>query len=1202
MHLNAALNNLETVIRFLNERYIDKPAESDSNQSDRNIRPEDQLFKKLREHGCEVTKQRLVKQLLKRLPFLNAIRETVEQATREQEKERENGKSVTLDYWDIEQRQLTAEDYADILEYYSKLLNQLRNFFTHVDYDSVKFSLNKADLPVKRYQLNILYVLTAALRETKRRFNYPAPQENNNIDELLHLRRYHGVENVTENEYKAFQQRRKDGKLDLLEMPVFGDEKRGRYSRMKDNPNCRFFEKDKKSGEYVFTERGLAFFAAWFLQPDEIDKIFQKLTPTAVEKDRHTKQFIAPKRTFSMFHLNLPKTRLESTEKMSPDTLGMDMIAELHKTPSLVWNYLSRADQTTIRKFANKFTDVTELNSETPENNNTSAGNDGTDNSIDTDFSGKRTKNRFPYLALSYFDIAEAFDNIRFHIDWGNYVFDSYTKKTIDGNIVPDRQLHKRIYSFERMQDAYKWFNENRHAKKTLYYETSSEEKQLKKKKEEEQPKKEFRIPMVPQYNISTQKNHIGIAFETVPQPEFIGKKTKRRKPDAFLNLSDLPTLLFLTVHGQAEKAEKMLMDYHKNWRQFLQDLKDGKNVSKNDLQKRGIVLTDLPSEFQHYIETGKLSAQKEQQLMKTKLQQILDQAQRDLRDFKDECKTDFKPGDKRKRRYKAGDIGNYLAHDLVKLQRPNPEKPHQGKITSVNFEALQTALATFSVSKGTLREIFLKAGLIGTPEYPHPFLNELVDERGVKALTLQSFFRNYLERKIEYIKNCQNGKESTYLLDSLKRKAQRKQQSDYIPHLAETYLQEPLVLPKQLLDPLVEEFVKNEFTEKYTLKEKEIAKKGRKMNATFLMMRYHQWKFGDATQWFYALPHGVDSESLKKITNILKPKFSKPRPPKFETRNTNNVGLFDKDQQRLYDQWAKITEMERKEKKPLLIAELNKIRKEFKKLCKRPVIIRGEKVDYSEKFTQRANRLEKQEKKIPQLKLQDIVLFHAACKLLQITGQAKLSDIQENKPYLLGQNERELSRTYSIPASLSNKEGEMLSVTITGKMKIKNSGNFNRMTNDPRVPSLLRLIAQANGTNTIDYEHLREELAKFDRKRKDLFQWVHDFENDVRKKYPTEFAEKRKKGYAGFWSYLEVLIDKEKFSLGKALALSQICNGFSHNYLPEFEYQDQKKLSPKENAEARKEFDKLRQQLISKPLTKGESMVERILKLYSKS
>jgi hypothetical protein len=1197
LYLNSALNNLETVIRFLNKRCAVTKAEKSESDSNGNIKWEElekqSLFKTLRENGQEATKQRILKQLLKRLPFLNAIRETVEQATREQKKENENGKSITLDYWDIEQRQLTAENYADILEYYSKLLAELRNFFTHVDHNPVNFlvnsSINKTELHVKRYQLNILHVLTAALRETKRRFNYPAPQENNNIDELQHLRRYNGVEKCTESEYNAYQQRRKNGKLDLLEMPFFGNEQYGRYSKMKDNPNCRFFEKDKKNGEYVFTERGLAFFAAWFLQPDEIEKMFQKIAPTSFEKDRHSKQFLATKRTFGVFHIDLPKTRLENVEKMLPDTLGIDIISELHKTPSLVWNYLSREDQANIRKFTNKFNEVTELNSNTPENNNASTNNDDDKDNIDTDFSGRRIKNRFPYLVLSYFDLAEALGKIRFHLDWGNYVFDSYAKKTIDGSILPDRRLQKRIYSFERMQDAYKWFSENRYAEKTMYYETSSGE----------EPPKEFRVPMIPQYNISTKKNHIGITFETVPQPELIGKSTKRRKPDAFLNLSDLPALLFLAVHGQAEKAENILMDYRKNWQQFLQDIKDGKKISKNDLPKRGIVFNDLPSEFQHYIETGKSSTPKEQQQMKTKLKQILDETERDLKNFKDECRTDFKPGDKRKKRYKSGEIGSYLAHDLVKLQRPNPQKPHQGKITSVNFEALQAALATFSVSKGTLRDIFLKAGLIENPEYPHPFLNKLVDERGVKALTLQIFFRNYLEMKIEYIKNCQNDMNSTYLLDSLKRKAERKKQADYIPQLAETYLHEPLVLPKNLLDPLVEELVKNEFTEKYTLKEKETTKKGRKMNATFLMMRYHQWKFGDATQWFYTLPHGINSESLKKITNILKVKISGKT-----GKNTNYVGLSDKDQQRLYEQWTRITETERKGKKPVLITELNKIRKEFKKLCKGSVNVRGEKVDYREKFTQRANHLEKQEKKIPQLKLQDIVLFHAACKLLQIAGQTKLSDIQENKPYLLKQNERELSRTYNIPATSDRKEKKTLSVTITGKMKVKDSGNFNRMTNDPRVPSLLRLITKANGTNTVDYEHLREELAQFDRKRKEIFQWVHDLENDVRKKYPAEYAEKRKcaekrkNSYTEFWSYLEVLVDKKQFSVGKALTLSQICNGFSHNYLPEFEYQDQENLSPKENAEAHKEFDQLRQQLIGQPLTQGESMVERILNI----
>jgi hypothetical protein len=1150
--LNAALNNYETVVNFLNDRFGKKSPDIYTVLRDKNV--------------PEANKQRLVLQLLKRLPFLNAIRENVEQATREEKNE--NGESH--DYWDIDQRQLTPENYADILEYYGKLLENLRNFYTHIDHDAVSFG---TDNNVKRYQLNLLQILTAALRETKRRFNYPAPQENNNIDELLHLRRYNGVDRVTEQEYRDFQKRREEGKLDLLEMPVFGEN--GKYSKMKDNLNCRLFEKN--GGDYVFTERGLAFFVAWFLQPDEIDKMFQKIKPTAVEKDRRTKQFLAAKRCFGVFHINLPKTRIESAEKMTPDTLGLDIIAELHKCPGTVYNYISRDDIKRVRDYTNKNAAVIDAAQGTPQTNET---DEDSEENPDTDYSGRRAKNRFSYLALSYLDMSEAFDKIRFRIDWGNYIFDSYPKNTIDGSTLPDRRLQKRIYSYERMQDAYKWFNENRHSEELnpRYKETQQETQQ---ETTEETTLTEFRIPMVPQYSISRTTKSIGITFETVPQPEFTGKTTRRRKPDAFISLEYLPVLVFLAANKRSGQAQNIFLDYYTNWRKMLQMLKDGKPVTEDTCKQLGISFADLPLEFRSFIETGKLITPKESQQMQSKLAVILEKTERTKKNFEQECKTDFKPGDKKKRRWKSGDIGSFFARDLVKLQRPNHLKPHQGKITSANFDALQAAIAKYrSTDAGTLRDIFAKAGLLNNPDYPHPFLNELVDARGVKDLTLQRFFRSYLAAKIQYIKDCQSGKEKTYLLDKLQRKADRKRQPDYIKELAEKYLHEPLVVPKHLLDGIIADFVKEECPEKYAEKEKETTKNGKGMNTTFLIMRYHQWKYKDASQWFYTLPHSIDSDTLKKITNLLKVKISKKT-----NRNTNNVGLDDRDQQELYNRWAAITKQERNGKRPVLLKELNKIRKDFMKNWKRTVKVWGEDnpVDYREKFAQRANRIQRIEEKMPQLKLQDIVLFHAACSLLQIEGSAKLGDIQEGKAYLLGQQERKLSRTFSLPATAKKDEKKRIDATLIGKMKIKESGNFNRMLNDPRVPSILRLSLAAQrvgGSVAVDYESLRLELADFDRNRLAVFKWVHDFEEQVKRKYPAECKAKRKDGYVNFLAHCEVLIDKGELSKGEALVLRQIRNGFSHNFLPEFEYADQRDLSAEENAAARELFDKHQQQL----------------------
>ena len=1182
MHLNSACNNRDTVVAFLNNKFAEKKHNSN-------------IYEILRDKNVPgAKKQRLVVQLLKRLPFLYAIRETVEIATLKLPNKDKDGNPIVsgknvdamLDYWDIEQKQLSPEDYATILEYYTGLLTELRNFYTHVDHDAVSFAFRKDQVPVKRYQLNLLHILTVALRETKKRFNYPARQENNNVDELLHLRRYDGVDvkaTVTEQEYKAYKKRCEDGIADLLEMPIFKSEKRGTlmYSKMKENPNCRFFE--KKGSEYVFTERGLAFFVSWFLQPDEIDKVFQKLPATKIEGDRRSKKFLAAKRAFGVFHINLPKTRIESVEKMTRDTLGMDMIAEMHKTPGVIWNYLDLADQKRIRAFANKLPTEEQPIAGTSDNQT----NDE-DESQDTDYSGRRAKNRFPYLALSYLDLSEAYDTIRFRMDWGNYVFDHYKKRTLDGANT-DRRLQKRIYSFERMQDAYKWFNTNRHAEGTLYYETDSEN----------EPPKEFRVPMVPQYAINTKKQHIGITFGDVKQPEFTGKTTRRTKPHALLNLADLPVLVFLSVHGLGKEAETLINDYYTSYCELLQALKDGKKMTIAELEgEYGISRLNLPMEIGYYIETGKLSAPKESKQMQNKLAKILDETQRILKNFMDEAGRDFKPGDKRKPRWKSGNIGDYLAHDLVKLQRPNPDKPHHGKITGVNFDALQAALATYrSNDAGTIKEIFAKAGLINNPNYPHPFLNELVDERGVKSATLQFFFKSYLDKKIAYIKSWQKDPKQLYLLDSLQRKADSKQKPEYIAQLAEHYLNEPLILPKFLFDSIVEDLVKKECAEKYALKEKETQKKNRGMNTPFLITHFHQWKYADASQWFYALPHGITSESLKKITNILKPKISK-----HTGKNGNQVGLSDSDQKQLYDRWAKITDEERKQKKPLLIPELNAIAKKFKTLWQKnfqkPQDNR-ENVDYREKLACRVNRIEKQEQQMRLVKLQDIVLFHAACKLLNITGQAKLGDIQESKPYLLGQDERELSREFQIPTTSARYEKEKQVVTITGKMKIKNSGNFNRMTSDPRIFSLLRLLTRAGNCAAVDYEHLRKELDMFDRKRKDVFEWVHSFESQILKKYPGECVAKRKKeGYVDFWSCCEVLIDKGELTIGQALALANIRNGFSHHHLFEFEYAEQKTISAEENAAAKQYFGTLRQRLIGKPLDNNETMVERVLEI----
>ncbi|MDR1385294.1 MAG: type VI-B CRISPR-associated RNA-guided ribonuclease Cas13b, partial [Planctomycetaceae bacterium] len=740
----------------------------------------------------------------------------------------------------------------------------------------------------------------------------------------------------------------------------------------------------------------------------------------------------------------------------SAETLGMDALVELHKCPTELFELLNKENQERFRI-------------------NTGENNDVDDERLFKRQS-RRHENRFATLALNYLDRTQKFDGMRFYIDLGNYFFDCYEKGLIDGTQTHERRLGKRLLTFQWIQDAIREYKENR--EKTEYWEP----------KEYATPPKEYRQDMLPQYHIKWQQ--IGLYFKALhkykfPTVEINGKNTHNQKPDCWLSLHELPHLTFLAVIGKAKETQNLLCGLRQSWNTFLQKIIDGKKIIfQSEEQFRNDYSFDfnnLPDELKHFIKTGNVRTSDIQRKMIASLEQMKIRTEKQLKSFLDDSKFDAKPG-KSPKRFNAGRIGKILAEDLIKLQRPNQDKAHQGKLTPPNFQALQANLAMFNQLKNNLPDIFKQAGFIDNPAYPHPFLNELVGKSDL--ISLPHFFEKYLERKIRFIGDAVKSKDFTnvHLVFRLQRRYDRKQENSFIKNFAEKLLAEPMNLPRGLFAELIENAVKEneKFSQQFAeLQTRTFQRDGKTVqlpnNSTFLIQKYHEWS-GDAMQWFYALPWDGNSAPFKRVGKL------------FCTKDWDKNPFDVADLQSKYGN---------------IIKQLNAKKKTLK-------------ADEQEKITFRINSLDNFLKQYRHSKLQDILLFYIVRELLGGQfGQAKLSDITEqkieddaNNRYLLEQ-ERELELKYTIADQPPSRDEQVkravnLPLTLFGKMKVKNYGNFRRMTNDIRLPSLLRLLHAANKTDRFDYQRLQDDLDKYEEVRLAVFRKVHELERTVITKLPS--------------------------------------------------------------------------------------------------
>ncbi|MDR0868229.1 MAG: type VI-B CRISPR-associated RNA-guided ribonuclease Cas13b [Planctomycetota bacterium] len=814
MHCGMAVNNLLTVTQFLERKFAgDLPAFADDLPAPQKDDADDAGFTDadftdagfdrfdrspwlaaLRDKKGDIALQgRIVDALLRHLPFLREIK-----------KFRESGYTNRKTHARHPATPLTPPAIAALFGFYAQLLCELRDEYTHAVHPKTRFDFHHPGF------FDLERLVEASRRTVKERF-------------------YSAAKNDRQADCEAERQ------LSSLTPKI------ARNREVIDNPQylggAGFFTKDRAG----FSPFGLAFFVTRFLEPKYLRQLLQELTaPRKIDPQL----FI---RAFGVDGIVLPRVR------ETPPSLGLEMLAELHKCPEELYPLLSPADQNSFRF------------------------NDG------EDFFKRYDEDRFAYLALNYLDRQKKFAGLRFAVNLGRFFYADYGKRRmIDGQPIAHRRLSKPVYCFKRIQD------------------TPARRLAL--------PTGEYR-QTPPQYVVAM--NNLAVKLQDADEPDFVERGENGRlrfhnpAPDAYLSLYELPVVTFLAAQGKAEKVERRIADYCRKWHALRADLAAGKKIAEKEAASvYQLDFADLPDEVRAFIKTGKPSLNPNVAAgMKTKIAEMIADAERQLKSFRAEQefiykRGGYKPGKKSKRpRFTAASTAAFIARDAVRLQKPDDTaSAHRGKITSANFQALQRSLAFFDYRKDSLPAIFAGAGLTRNPE----FIEQLFQGG---APTWEIFFERYLAGKIKFLRGLRPAE--CYVLRRRVCRQKRKADAGYLEKWAASAA--PVNLPRGLFTGLVAELLREKFPAR-----KLPPRKNPQIphNAHFLIKQFHEWS-GDGYQWFYAAPRDANRGDWGRLTKFFTVKFKTGKDPKTgrkiaTEKNLNPVGVATAAQQKLAQQWQK--------------------------------------------------------------------------------------------------------------------------------------------------------------------------------------------------------------------------------------------------------------------------------------------------------
>lgn len=989
-----------------------------------------------------------------------------------------------------EERQAQPGDYFEVFKIFIKQLYDFRNYYTHAEHDSV----GTPNEIIKGMQL----LFDAARREVKKRFEL----STKDMDHLVRLTSVGKGKNLKTVERSDFKYSFSDSKGNL-------------------------------------TEKGFAYFVCLWLQRKDAQLFLKKLERF---KRGETPSQKATLETYTFYSLHLPQPKLQSDN----NTAGvlLDMVNELKRSPKHLYPLLDEANK---KKFLKK-----------PE------GSESPDSEVEYEALPilKRSSNRFFYFALKYFDTV--FEQVKFHIDLGNYSFHVYDKKV--DNQIRKRRWIKKMTAFGNLDG----FSDDKRPKDWTDKIQKIEDRDI-------ESGEIYMTETTPHYHING--NNIGIKFrhnyqqmvkENKIWPELSDfdeenpntTKPRTKAPDAWLSLFELPAMAFYQLLYQnniaTEPSENIIQDHIKSIDQFFKDIENGilkpdKEAFNKELETRGLEAHFIPKPLVKYLTS--VTAETFEVKAKRMLEALIDETVQMIKKVdKQKSSYDQKPGSKDYVELKSGNMADFLARDIIRLQEPlNTMK---GKPNSTEFQVLQAKLAYFGANKLTLNDTFKSLNLVGG-ENPHPYLNKIQIS---ECKGILNFYIDYLKKRKIYLESClSTAHYHDYFFLNMGRR--RKEHGEvYIKNLAkELRTQNVYNLPRGLfLKPILNSLANNAKSKKLADELKEL----NRLNTAYIIEKYFTEVVNDQPQEFYN--YKKNYEFLNKIFDNRSPR---------EMRNTLPQKFFTTEQ---------LTELTRKIDGNTYDNELirlmnKKVVQETNSANKRFSAIEIKELE--EKYWDRYKAFGENEKQIRLAKTCDMVLFMMVDHILRKNfiideGSLKKKNVNEvAKPVEFGLGyslsgikadsdkgilELQTEARIELPFSYETNIDKLLKISgaksvlsplqhktiLREQIKIKNYGDFRALMKDRRISSLLPYVKE----DIIYFEALKKELEMYEIARIEVLDIIHNFERNA----ISVKGLKKEKGKR-FISHDDILEKFSEYDPMKRIKIKKLRNAFCHSIYPDY-------------------------------------------------
>ena len=1093
-------------------------------------------------------KLKLIKLFHSHFPFLKPIMDV--------EQRNPNGYIPTELDEDPTQEQIEQEltgkmVYASPLKYYAilenmfRLLNALRNEYTHANPEKVSMAQKqKLHENVVRYAYNCL---DGGRRVVKQRFgNFDLPLDKDAYAFLTDTKVRYDKELIPDK-FKIVR--------------IKGKERKVQESKFVEKNNFPYRMKDSNG---ILSDIGILLFVCLFLHKKYIAMFMDKVKPYRKDADEVEKKVLLE--IFSVYRVRLPKERYDSER---PDyALGLDMLNELQKCPKELYETFNDTDKAKFRvPIKSTSEDVVMDDGVIVENG---------------EVLQIRVQDRFPTMALRYIDQTQMFPKIRFQVSLGHYRYSFYDKQCIDSTDEDRvRVLQKEINGFGRLNEI----ELKRKEKYGPYIRTND-------KVQQDTADSEPYITDC-RANYVFNGNRIGFLFfdkelgrteirsmntnedkEIMYIPELVfdkdlangskkeGKNAVCVPPVAWLSTYELPALMFhhhlcqkLNIASPDKKISKNPTEYViiqciKTYYRFFNDIKEGRlhpgmvkdKESLTSLIRKDyapLQLKDIPLKLVDYLLNQKVNMEKVfKECAEERMEKMLKGTEVRLKMFKEERKAigskDNKFGKKGYVDIRPGKLADYLAKDMLMFQPV--DKDNKNKVTGLNFQVIQASLAIYDKTWEELRAIFENAKLINQKNTTlnHPFLGNLFALKK-RPLNTMDFYECYLQEKINYLKKrLMKGTFSDAFLHKNRMKWQKRDEA-YYKALAGRYLEELLKdnrtnlkaieLPRGLFERNIVEILKNVYADEskqtysqdlavFLNKQMEAYENAEQVpyNTSFFVSAYFKHVLKDKVQPFYVSTHKEYKRTYKFFNMINN-----------ETKRNALVEQYYtqeefKELRKKYKLTGKLDEKLAKYKNDVFYKEIKKInlkRKSQEEIDEIGAEIRN---IIDSRLRKYHYEYDDNERTIRRFMVQDMLIFLMAKDLLlknigdEVTDEKTVDRIKRYKLQninLTSDNGNILSLSIPFKLTLTLKDGRTRTITQQ-ELKLKNYGDFYRFVYDERLATLLTQTKSVE----IDRDNLEKELLHYDLKRTEIFHWIHAMENYLFAQYPElGKADKKEEG-----------------------------------------------------------------------------------------